>query len=89
MDAGHCAGVGGHAASSRGDSVGGIADLHSASHFRGRAGRDPGMLGTSYLYTMDGMNDNDNSDNLSRAGTLFLLLGQSEIQEATIVSKAS
>jgi hypothetical protein len=48
-----------------------------------------GMPGTSNLYTMDGMNDNDNSDNLSRAGTLFLLLGQNEIQEATIVSKAS
>jgi hypothetical protein len=45
-----------------------------------------GMPGTSYLYTMDGMNDNDNSYNLSRAGTLNLLLGQNQIQEATVVS---
>jgi len=40
-----------------------------------------GMPGTSYLYTMDGMNNNDNGSNLSRAGTLDLLLGQNEIQE--------
>jgi hypothetical protein len=45
-----------------------------------------GMPGTSYLYTMDGMNDNDNSANLSRAGTLNLLLGQNQIQEVTVVS---
>ena len=45
-----------------------------------------GMPGTSYLYTIDGMNDNDNADNLSRAGTLNLLLGQNQIQEATVVS---
>jgi carboxypeptidase family protein len=45
-----------------------------------------GMPGTSYLYTMDGMNNNDNGTNLSRAGTLNLLLGQNEIQEATVVS---
>ena len=45
-----------------------------------------GMPGTSYLYTMDGMNNNDNSNNLSRAGTLNLLLGQNEVQEATVVS---
>jgi Carboxypeptidase regulatory-like domain len=45
-----------------------------------------GMPGTSYLYTMDGMNDNDNSINLSQSGALFLLLGQNQIQEATVVS---
>ena len=45
-----------------------------------------GMPGTSYLYTMDGMNNNDNDPNLPRAGTLNLLLGQNEIQEATVVS---
>jgi hypothetical protein len=45
-----------------------------------------GMPGTSYLYTMDGMNDNDNSINLSLGGSLFLLLGQNQIQEATVVS---
>ncbi|MGA7907586.1 MAG: carboxypeptidase regulatory-like domain-containing protein, partial [Candidatus Sulfotelmatobacter sp.] len=47
-----------------------------------------GMPGTSYLYTMDGMNDNDNAINLSLAGTLFMLLGQNQIQEATVVSTA-
>jgi hypothetical protein len=45
-----------------------------------------GMPGNSYLYTIDGMNDNDNSINLSLGGSLFLLLGQNEIQEATVVS---
>jgi hypothetical protein len=45
-----------------------------------------GMPGTSYLYTMDGMNDNDNSINLSLVGSLNLLLGQNLIQEATVVS---
>jgi len=45
-----------------------------------------GMPGTSYLYTMDGMNDNDNSINLSLVGSLNLLLGQNQIQEATVVS---
>src|SRR5262249_45439111 len=45
-----------------------------------------GMPGASFLYTMDGMNDNDNAINLSLAGTLFLLLGQNQIQEATVVS---
>jgi hypothetical protein len=35
---------------------------------------------------MDGMNDNDNSINLSQSGALFLLLGQNQIQEATVVS---
>ena len=32
------------------------------------------------------MNDNDNSENLSQAGALYLLLGQNQIQEATVVS---
>lgn len=45
-----------------------------------------GMPGTSYLYTMDGMNNNDNDPNLPRAGTLNLLLGQNEVQEAAVVS---
>lgn len=45
-----------------------------------------GMPGTSYLYTMDGVNDNDNAINLSLVGTLNLLLGQNQIQEATVVS---
>jgi hypothetical protein len=45
-----------------------------------------GMPGNSYLYTMDGMNDNDNCCNLSQVGSLILLLGQNQIQEATVVS---
>lgn len=45
-----------------------------------------GMPGFSYLHTMDGMNDNDNSVNLSMVGPLILLLGQNQVQEATVVS---
>jgi Carboxypeptidase regulatory-like domain len=45
-----------------------------------------GMPGFSYLHTMDGMNDNDNGYNLSQVGALILLLGQNQIQEATVVS---
>ena len=45
-----------------------------------------GMPGTSYLFTMDGMNDNDNGPNLSLVGALILLLGQNQIQEATVVT---
>jgi hypothetical protein len=45
-----------------------------------------GMPGTSYLYTVDGMNNNDNGLNASQSGALGLALGQNEIQEATVVS---
>jgi hypothetical protein len=45
-----------------------------------------GMSGMSYLYTIDGMNDNENGVNFSQSGALFLLLGQNQIQEATVVS---
>jgi hypothetical protein len=45
-----------------------------------------GMPGFSYLHTIDGMNDNDNAINLSMVGSLNLLLGQNQIQEATVVS---
>src|SRR5438128_2112516 len=45
-----------------------------------------GMPGFSYLHTMDGMNDNDSGYNLSQVGALILLLGQNQIQEATVVS---
>jgi hypothetical protein len=44
-----------------------------------------GMPGMSYLYTIDGMNDNENGVNSSLVGALFLLLGQNQIQEATVV----
>jgi hypothetical protein len=45
-----------------------------------------GMPGTSYLYTIDGINETDNGINLSRVGVLNLFLGQNEIEEATVVS---
>lgn len=45
-----------------------------------------GMPGTSYLFTIDGMNNNDNATNLSLTGALGLALGQNEIQEATVVT---
>ena len=45
-----------------------------------------GMPGTSYRYTMDGMNNTDNSYNLQPVGDLFLLPGQNQIQEAAVVS---
>jgi hypothetical protein len=45
-----------------------------------------GMPGTSNLFTINGMNDNDNGPNLSMIGELLLLLGQNQIQEATVVS---
>ncbi len=45
-----------------------------------------GMPGNSYLHTVDGMNDNDNRNNLGMTGSLLLALGQNEIQEATVVS---
>jgi Carboxypeptidase regulatory-like domain len=45
-----------------------------------------GMPATSYLYTMDGMNISDNSFNGTLTGSLGLVLGQNQIQEATVVS---
>ena len=45
-----------------------------------------GMPGTSNLFTINGMNDNDSSINLNMIGELLLLLGQNQIQEATVVS---
>jgi|SRR5271157_348350 len=45
-----------------------------------------GMPGTSYLYTIDGMNNNENYYNGPLTGALGLLLGQNQIQEATVVS---
>ncbi|PYV73704.1 MAG: hypothetical protein DMG97_10710, partial [Acidobacteria bacterium] len=45
-----------------------------------------GMPGTSYQYTNDGMNENENSNNQSMGGSLGLVLGENQIQEATVVS---
>ena len=45
-----------------------------------------GMPGTSNLFFLDGMSENDNGLNVNLAGSLNLLLGQNQIQEATVVS---
>ena len=45
-----------------------------------------GMPGTSNLFFLDGMSENDNGLNLNLAGSLNMLLGQNQIQEATVVS---
>jgi hypothetical protein len=45
-----------------------------------------GMPGTSNLFTIDGLNQNDNGTNIPEVGAAFLLLGQNQIQEATVVS---
>ncbi len=45
-----------------------------------------GMPGTSNLFTVNGMNDNDNGLNLNLVGSLNLLLGQNQVQEATVVT---
>ena len=45
-----------------------------------------GMPGTSNLFTLNGMNDNDLGANINISGALNLLLGQNEVQEATVVS---
>ena len=44
-----------------------------------------GMPGTSYLYTIDGMNNTDTAGNVQQVGSLFLTLGQNLVQEATVV----
>lgn len=45
-----------------------------------------GMPGTSNLFTIDGLNQNDNGYSVPLTGAAGLLLGQNEIQEATVVS---
>ena len=45
-----------------------------------------GMPGTSNLFTLNGMNDNDMGVNLNQTGPLGLMLGQNQIQEATVVT---
>jgi len=45
-----------------------------------------GMPGTSNLFFLDGMSENDNGLNINLAGSLNMLLGLNQIQEATIVS---
>ncbi len=45
-----------------------------------------GMPGTSNLFTMDGMDLNDNGSGTNVTGPSNMLLGQNQIQEATIVT---
>ena len=45
-----------------------------------------GISGTSNLFTVDGMNENDPFLNLSNSGATNLLLGSNDIREATVVS---
>jgi hypothetical protein len=45
-----------------------------------------GMPGTSNLFTINGMNVNDNGINVNNTGPSNLLLGQNQIQKATIIS---
>src|SRR5271166_3184106 len=45
-----------------------------------------GMPGTSYSFTMDGMSITENGQNFVMGGSLGLVLGQNQIQEATVIS---
>src|SRR5579864_4253653 len=45
-----------------------------------------GMPGASYSYTMDGMNITDNGQNFIAGGSLGLVLGQNQVEEATVIS---
>ncbi|MGE5207601.1 MAG: carboxypeptidase regulatory-like domain-containing protein [Chlamydiota bacterium] len=45
-----------------------------------------GMPGTSNLFTMNGMYDNDPFLNLNNSGATNLLLGQNDVQEVTVVN---
>ena len=45
-----------------------------------------GMPGTANVFTLNGMNDNNLSGNVNNAGVTGMMLGQNEIQEATIMS---
>jgi hypothetical protein len=47
-----------------------------------------GLPGTSNLFTLDGMDDNDPFLNLNNSGATNLLLGANEVQEATVVNGA-
>jgi len=45
-----------------------------------------GMPGTSNLFTLNGMNNNNIQVNTNNSGVMGMMLGQNEVQEATIVS---
>jgi Carboxypeptidase regulatory-like domain/TonB dependent receptor len=44
-----------------------------------------GMPATSNVITIDGMNENENGNNVADVGSLNLLLGQNQIEEVTVV----
>ena len=44
------------------------------------------MPGTSNLFTLNGMNNNNITVNTNNSGVMGMMLGQNEVQEATIVS---
>jgi hypothetical protein len=45
-----------------------------------------GMPGNSYFYTIDGISDTDNSANQQLTGSLGLLLGKNQVEEASVVT---
>jgi outer membrane receptor for ferrienterochelin and colicin len=45
-----------------------------------------GMPGTSNLFTVNGMNNNSTQQNTNNSGALGMMLGQNQVQEATVVS---
>src|SRR5579871_1302474 len=45
-----------------------------------------GLPGTSNVFTMNGMNDNDPFLNVNNSGATNLLLGQNDVQEVTVVN---
>src|SRR5215469_15215122 len=45
-----------------------------------------GMPGTANVFTINGMNNNNLSSNVNNTGVTGMMLGQNEIQEATIIS---
>jgi hypothetical protein len=47
-----------------------------------------GLPGTSNLFTLNGMNDNDPFLNLNNSGATNLLLGANDIQEVTVINNA-
>lgn len=49
-------------------------------------GSSYGLPATSNLFTVDGMNENDPFLNLNNSGATNLLLGQNDVQEATVVN---
>ena len=60
------------------DTIGGTGALGNASIL--------GMPGTSNLFTLNGMNNNNTLLNTNNSGALGMMLGQNEVQEATVIS---